>query len=371
MAGLPDIRVDHAIAMARFATDCLDKFQEVVQILEVELGPDTADLGLRTGMHTGPVTAGVLRGERARFQLFGDTVNTTARIESLGQGGRIHLSEECAEELIAFDKAKWVIPRDDKVSAKGKGELNTYWLNLKEEDSIQSGGTISSSEAANQVSSGGMPLLQRTGSKTLASHRPKSESDLAKEKNQRLIEWNTERLKQLLGLVVAQRTAPSTGADPHHFFDEGQVDRNLRKGRMVFDEVAEIINLPNYNKACPHGQDGATLSPVIVQQIRKYVSAIALLYPDNPFHNFDHASHVAMSVSKLLSRIVAPKMEQMNEADNGHELQRKIHDHTYGITSDPLTQVSAEILDLSYSISCSQPVPYYGTVCMCLLSHYS
>jgi hypothetical protein len=88
--------------MARFAGECQKRFMAVVRKLEVTLGPDTAELGMRFGLHSGAVTAGVLRGmvyvsdrsclymhhgcgiskaypkfpttgERARFQLFGDT----------------------------------------------------------------------------------------------------------------------------------------------------------------------------------------------------------------------------------------------------------------------------------------------------------
>ena len=72
--GLPEPREDHAEVMAYFAQDCRAKMNSVVRKLEVTLGPDTSDLAMRIGLHSGAVTAGVLRGEKSRFQLFGDTV---------------------------------------------------------------------------------------------------------------------------------------------------------------------------------------------------------------------------------------------------------------------------------------------------------
>jgi class 3 adenylate cyclase len=118
--GLPDPREDHAIIMCRFARDCLFKMQEVVNQLEISLGPDTAELGTRFGINSGPVTGGVLRGDKSRFQLFGDTVNTAARVESTGTRNKIHLSSETANLLKAAGMGEWVELRKELVQAKGK-----------------------------------------------------------------------------------------------------------------------------------------------------------------------------------------------------------------------------------------------------------
>ena len=57
--------------MVKFAHSISKEMSRMTKMLETKLGPDTSDLLLRIGIHTGPVTAGVIRGDKARFQLFG------------------------------------------------------------------------------------------------------------------------------------------------------------------------------------------------------------------------------------------------------------------------------------------------------------
>lgn len=128
VCGLPTPRKRHAAIMTRFARQCLFQLNEITLKLEDVLGPGTRELDMRVGLHSGAVIAGVLRGERARFQLFGDTVNVASRMESTGQRRKIQVSKETADLLRADGKGHWLEPRADAVVAKGKGELQTFWV---------------------------------------------------------------------------------------------------------------------------------------------------------------------------------------------------------------------------------------------------
>jgi class 3 adenylate cyclase len=131
VAGLPEPQENHAVIMAKFADDCMVKMGQLTAELATVLGEDTAGLAMRVGLHSGSVTGGVLRGQKSRFQLFGDTMNTASRMESNGMPHRMHVSQETADELMAKGKSGWVTPREDKIVAKGKGELQTYWVTIR------------------------------------------------------------------------------------------------------------------------------------------------------------------------------------------------------------------------------------------------
>jgi len=167
---------------------------------------------------------------------------------------------------------------------------------------------------------------------------------------------------RLLKQIVARRKA--CGLPLYGTTDVESSVHFAEEGKTTIDEVAEIITLPKFNAKAAAKQedpDSIQLPRQIVDQLYDYVSNIAAIYNDNPFHNFEHASHVTMSVVKLLSRIVAPS----DVEDNGDG--KTLHDHTYGITSDPLTQFacvfSALIHDADHSGVPSECAPSNRRFC--------
>ena len=277
-------------------------------------------------------------------------MNTAARMESTGRPGYIQLSGETANLLIAAGRESWIRPRDDRVEAKGKGILQTYWLVYEGRGTDDA--HSSSGDSDRDVD---RPLGLPPGSDQ-ASNADQVQEALTLvsiDKHQRLVDWNVEILQRLLKQIVARRQCLEASKPRHSIHSKvGPPQYTPTMNQTVLDEVCEIITLPKFDAEAVRKQvkpESIVLGEQVLEQLQSFVSGIAALYRSNPFHNFEHASHVTMSVVKLLSRIVAPSDLDFSD---GREALSTLHDHTYGITSDPLTQfacvVSALIHDADH-----------------------
>ena len=119
--GLHLNREDHAIRMVRAAF-------EIVEITEAVKKKDHADImpyEIRIGINTGPVVAGVVGTQKFAYDIWGDTVNVAARMETNSETGKINVSENTYELI----KDEFECEYRGKMKVKNKGMMKMYYVN--------------------------------------------------------------------------------------------------------------------------------------------------------------------------------------------------------------------------------------------------
>ena len=200
---------------------------------------------------------------------FSDTVNTTARLESTGEAGRIHISKETATLLIQAGKGNWVEARKDSVAVKGKGVLATFWLKPALEMAPSETTRATAVSFEEQEVSLSKVVVPR------ALH-------IDEAKRERLINWQVDVFSKILKQIVARRRASNALRHAHGKQEDLSAPYQLESTPMK--EVLEIIELPEFDAEAAQNQDSPDeieLDSVVEAQLRNYIATISHMYKDN------------------------------------------------------------------------------------------
>jgi hypothetical protein len=174
----------------------------------------------------------------------------------------------------------WTTLRDEKVVAKGKGELVTYWLEVKPESyGKKSAQTSDTSSVQN--------------SPDVANAREQVNALKAK-KSDRLVDWNSEVMCQLLQKVIANRVGTASLLKMKDNNDmANSLEKYTNSTTKPLDEVKECISFPHTKKMkSSHDKTVVAVSSEVANQLREYVSCIAEMYNNSEFHNFEHVRDI-------------------------------------------------------------------------------
>lgn len=123
VAGLPQEIPDHAERAVGAALD-IRNFVESERRRREKEGKSFFEI--RLGLHSGPVVAGVIGLRKFTYDIWGDTVNLAARMESSGEAGRVNVSEATWSRI--SDRFAGIFR--GRVPAKNKGEIGMYFVEV-------------------------------------------------------------------------------------------------------------------------------------------------------------------------------------------------------------------------------------------------
>lgn len=124
--GLPAEDPNHALNMVEFAFAMRASMEEI-NAKNKHLGLPAWDI--RIGIHSGSLIAGVVGKKKFAYDIWGDTVNIAARMESSGEINRINVSESTMLKL----NECYDLEHRGKIAAKNKGSLEMYFVERKAE----------------------------------------------------------------------------------------------------------------------------------------------------------------------------------------------------------------------------------------------
>ncbi len=119
--GIPTSNTTHPFDIIRAGLQ-IQEFMNEHNRLRIEKGLPV--WGLRVGVHTGPVTAGVVGRKKYAYDIWGNAVNIASRMESNGEVGRVNISEA----TYALVKDEFNCEHRGKISAKNIGEIDMYFV---------------------------------------------------------------------------------------------------------------------------------------------------------------------------------------------------------------------------------------------------
>lgn len=118
VAGLPLPNPNHAVDVVAAAMEIKDYMLQRKQ----KMGENTFEV--RIGIHSGNVVAGIVGVKKFAYDIWGDTVNTAARMEQNSEPGKVNISETTYQLV----KDKFNCTYRGLIEAKNKGEIKMYFV---------------------------------------------------------------------------------------------------------------------------------------------------------------------------------------------------------------------------------------------------